>query len=111
MAWGDLSPAERAAYGNGVGPWWFPAWPRALLTRLSSTFFEEADWAHHDYGYATRTGSRFTCDMLFLRAMLRDAAALSTPLKMLGACSLAWGFWILVRLFGWASYGHVSAHP
>ena len=50
--WKNLTAEERAAYDNGVGPWWLPAWPRAVLTRLSGRFFQEADWAQHDYGYA-----------------------------------------------------------
>jgi hypothetical protein len=103
--WDDLKAEERAAYDNGVGPWWLPAWPRRALTRLSGRFFQEADWAHHDYGYATRAAPRTVCDLRFLQAMLRDASAQPGTGATLAATVLAVTFWMLVRLFGWASYG------
>ncbi len=106
--WRDLDPAERRAFGNGLGPWWFPAWLRRLATSLSLAFFHEADWAHHDYGYA-RGGSesdRARADRLFLAAMLRDGSRLNTVTRMAGASLLAWLFWALVRLFGWTAFNY-----
>lgn len=108
VTWSDLTREQQAAYGNGVGPWWFPSWPRRVLTRIASVFFQEADWGRHDFGYAHETAPRAVCDLRFLQAMLRDASRLASFPKILGACALAWVFWIAVRAFGWASYGHKS---
>lgn len=90
--------------GNGVGPAWAPAGVRRVLTALSSLFFGEASWSHHDEGYGRGAPARAVCDMKFLRAMLRDAADLPTPHRMAAGVALAWLFWIMCRLFGWTAY-------
>lgn len=71
---------------------------------MSSLFFGEASWTHHDRGYARGAPVRATCDRLFLRAMLRDAADLPTAPRMAAGGLLAWLFWALCRLFGWTAY-------
>ena len=96
---------------NGVGPEWAPPGVRHVLTLLSGLFFSEASWTKHDEGYARGCPSRFVCDMKFLKAMLRDAAELSGPVKMAAGGMLAWTFWIAVRLLGWTTYRRPSGHP
>ena len=91
--------------GNGLGPWWFPAWLRRVLTSAGRLFFKEAAWEIHDASYAAASPSRWACDRGFLGAMLRDASEARTPLKMLACCCLAWFLWGFVRTFGWMSYG------
>ena len=91
--------------GNGLGPWWLPAPLRRLLTWAGGLFFKEAAWEIHDASYAAGTPARAVCDRGFLAAMLRDASEARTPLKMAACCGLAWFFWVLVRSFGWASFG------
>ncbi len=108
-SWEDLSAAERATYVNGVGPWWFPAWPRRMLTAVAGRYFTEADWGRHDYGYATRAATRAHCDLRFLQAMLRDASGQPGAARAVTAAVIALVFWVLVRLFGWASYGREAA--
>lgn len=93
---------------NGVGPWWAPACVRRALTWLSSWFFSEASWEHHDIGYARGRPSRAKCDRRFLAAMLRDASRAGPVWRMVAACTLAWIFWTAVRLGGWISY---NWHP
>jgi hypothetical protein len=90
---------------NGVGPWWFPSWARRLLTWLSGLFFDEASWVKHDEGYAAGNPSRCECDRKFLQAMLRDASETGTTLRVFACLGLSVFFWIMVRLFGWLSYG------
>jgi len=93
---------------NGLGPWWFPdAW-RRWLTKLSSLFFDEAGWAEHDVGYDRGYPARSVCDFKFLAAMVRDASRTTTLSKMIACLVLAFFFYVLVRLFGWASYGRNS---
>ncbi len=104
-SWNDLTPAQQADFGNGVGPWWFPSWPRKILTKIAEVFFQEADWGRHDFGYKFETAPRWICDLRFLQAMLRDASQIDHQLKIFGAVLLSTFFWIMVRLFGWASYG------
>jgi hypothetical protein len=90
---------------NGLGPWWFSAKLRARLTAFSRRFFNEASWEKHDIGYAAGAPSRAVCDRKFLQAMLRDASQVSTTGRVFGCLFLAVLFWLLVRAFGWASYG------
>ncbi len=90
--------------GNGVGPRWFPAWARRILTRFSARFFSEADWERHDEGYARGSPDRATCDRKFLKAMLRDAAQATTTIRVLACVGLALFFWTMVRAFGWTAY-------
>lgn len=85
---------------NGLGPWWFPAAVRVLLTRLSAAFFKEAAWQRHDQGYARGYPARNECDRLFLAAMLRDASRATTAARMLICTALALFFWAMVRVFG-----------
>ena len=89
---------------NGIGPSWFPAWLRKALTRFGSSFFQEAAWDKHDEGYAVGAPSRAECDRKFLQAMLRDASLTTTTFRVFACTSLAWFFWLCVRLFGWMTY-------
>lgn len=82
-----------------------PGPARVALTRLSGCFFLTASWDRHDVGYARGCPSRAECDRLFLAAMLADAGQAGPVWRMAGCTVLAWGFWVAVRLFGWASYG------
>lgn len=91
---------------NGLGPWWFPAWTRTVLTRMGAIFFAEADWDIHDASYAAGSPARWVCDRGFLAAMLRDASLAGSVWRMAACTCLAWLLWALVRLFGWASYRH-----
>ena len=93
---------------NGIGPWWFPAKGRAVLTWAGGWFFSEASWAKHDASYEAGHPARAVCDRGFLAAMLRDASKARPVAKMAACCVLAWTLWALVRLFGWASYGRRS---
>jgi hypothetical protein len=91
--------------GNGLGPWWFPASLRRVITRWASFFFHEAAWEIHDASYAAAYPARDKCDRGLLRAMLRDASR-QDFVSMIAACTgLAWLMWVMVRLLGWASYG------
>ena len=93
---------------NGLGPWWFPdAW-RRWLTSLSALFFDEASWRIHDESYNAGSPARAVADFGFLKAMIRDASRTATLPRMVGALMLAFMFYVLVRLFGWASYGRNS---
>jgi hypothetical protein len=89
---------------NGVGPAWFPAPVRQALTWLSGLFFHEAAWHHHDRGYARGHPDRATCDLKFLKAMLRDASRTETASRVWACCFLAGLFWVSVRVFGWTAY-------
>ena len=89
---------------NGLGPWWFPAFARNFLTRLSRRFFNEAAWDKHDEGYDRGAPSRAVCDRKFLQEILRDASQTTTTGRVLGCVALAVFYWLMVRLFGWASY-------
>ena len=103
----DLTPDQKAVLCNGVGSDWMPRWSRKLLTLLSSWFFSEASWCHHDFGYSigyTET-HRLEYDSKFLAAMLRDAGrggfiryVIAMPLSML--------FYVLVRVFGRFSFAY-----
>jgi len=90
--------------GNGLGPWWFPAWIRRGLTSLGKMFFNEAAWEIHDESYAAGSPARAVADRGFLAAMLRDASIPRSTSKMAACTVLAWWLWSLVRLFGWMSY-------
>lgn len=92
--------------GNGVGPWWWPAWLRVGFTWFSSLFFEEASWDHHDEGYQHGSPPRATCDRKFMHAMLRDASQADTTARTLACVVLALIYWLSVRAFGWASYNY-----
>ena len=105
--WEDLPHDEQAAINNGVGPAWVPASWRAALTRWSGWFFEEASWAHHDYGYH-RGGTpvdRFRCDWLFLQAMKRDACEHLLHRRLI-ALSMAVIYYASVRAFGCFSFNY-----
>ena len=91
---------------NGLGPWWFPAFIRNFLTRLSRRFFNEAAWEKHDVGYGRGVVSRAECDRKFLQAMLRDASQTTTTLRVFACVGLAFFYWFMVRLFGWGSYNY-----
>jgi hypothetical protein len=105
--WQDLTPEQRCAVSNGVGPEWAPVIVRAAITSLSSRFFNEASWQRHDYGYLigeTETDRQYF-DQLFFRAMVRDARALNGWRRVV-ALILASSFYALVRAFGWASFNY-----
>jgi hypothetical protein len=89
---------------NGLGPWWFPAFARNFLTRLSKRFFNEAAWDKHDEGYDLGVPSRTVCDRKFLQAMLRDASQTTTTGRVLACVGLALTYWALARVFGVFSY-------
>lgn len=89
---------------NGVGPWWFPAPLRRGITAVSGLFFATASWDRHDEGYERGSPARSECDRKFLAAMLADAGQAGPVWRMAGCTVLAWGFWVSVRLGGWASY-------
>lgn len=92
--------------GNGLGPRWFPDRLRSWLTRSASYFFKRASWDTHDIGYALAEKSRWHCDFRFLQEMLKDAADRDRIWKIFVATTLAFFFWVLVRCFGWMTYGH-----
>lgn len=71
----DATPEQLARICNGVGPAWAPTPVRKLMTMLSSWFFDEASWNHHDFGYyiGCRECCRREYDHKFFMAMLRDA--------------------------------------
>jgi hypothetical protein len=101
----DSSAIEAASYvPNGLGPAWFPKWLTRGLTQLGRMFFDEANWGHHDHGYARGYPARAECDRLFLMAMLRDASLQPSVLRAWGCGKAAWFLWGCVRAFGWASY-------
>ncbi len=95
---------------NGLGPWWFPGFVRSSLTAMGRTFFDEASWDRHDEGYGRGYPSRAECDRKFLMAMLRDASLQPTVLRAWACVNLAFGLWLMVRLFGWASYNKGAAN-
>ena len=89
---------------NGLGPWWFPDAIRGALTRLGSTFFNEASWGKHDEGYGAGRPCRAECDRKFLQAMLRDATIAETTARTLACILFALFLWAAVRIFGVFSY-------
>ena len=107
MRWSDLSPEAQQEYGNGIGPGWFPAPLRALITKLASICFVEASWQHHDWGYG-KGGSevdRINCDGRFLIAMRRDVCR-APLLTKIPAWLICHGFYIMVRLGGRSSFNY-----
>ena len=96
---------------NGLGPWWFPAPIRQVLTWLSSFFFDEAAWTKHDEGYARGHPSRAECDWKFFQAMLRDASRVTRLHRVVACLVLAFFFYFAVRAFGWGSYRHQGPLP
>lgn len=105
----DLTPEQQATFGNGVGPYWLPAWARTFITSSASWFFQDASWRHHDFGYVVGGDrwDRARCDWKFLIAMLRDAVDQQnriTKERYLGAIPpavlLSLLFFIAVRLGG-----------
>jgi hypothetical protein len=107
MNWADLSPEDQQAYGNGIGPAWFPSWLRVLITALASGYFIEASWQHHDWGYGKGGNEidRINCDGRFLIAMRRDVYR--TPfLLRIPAWLFCHGFYIAVRFGGRRSFNY-----
>lgn len=101
----DLTPAQQAIFGNGVGPVWMSNRARGLITKTASWFFKDASWRHHDFGYSVGYSlvHRRLYDRKFYRAMLRDALsqpALIWPIAAPVAILIATLFFIAVRLFG-----------
>lgn len=101
----DATPEQLARICNGVGPAWAPTPVRKLMTMLSSWFFDEASWNHHDFGYyiGCRECCRREYDHKFFMAMLRDARCLPI-FKMILASALSLLFYLAVRLCGWTSF-------
>jgi len=97
---------DDANHGNGMGPWWFPTAWRKRATAWASFFFQEANWDIHDASYNAAFPARAICDRGLLRAMMRDASLQDLVWRIAACTTLAWGIWALVRLGGWASYGH-----
>jgi hypothetical protein len=91
--------------GNGLGPWWFPARLRSLLTAWASARYPSLSWELHDASYRAAHPARWICDRGFLRAMLGDAIKAQRLGAMMGLSVVAWGMWLLVRVFGKLSYG------
>jgi hypothetical protein len=94
---------------NGLGPAWFPAWLRNILTKFGSHFFEEASWEKHDEGYRKGSPARHVCDRNFLKAMVRDASLANSSLKIITCMFLAMFLWSMTRLFGRLSYNYKSS--
>ena len=97
--------ADRSDSWNGVGPWWFPAWARAVITRRFLVFFREASPRRHDAGYRRGRPARWICDLKFLGAMVRDASRAPSAYLVAKYVLQAFLYWAAVRAFGWASYG------
>ncbi|MBL4574606.1 MAG: hypothetical protein JKY51_00715 [Opitutaceae bacterium] len=112
LRWDDLTPLQKAQFGNGCGPAFFPEY----LTQFLFGWFFDASCRRHDFAYA-RGGSRSdrkADDIGFYKAMLRDAilATRGNGFKERGLCAVAWVFYKLVRGFGWLrfSYGPYKTH-
>lgn len=90
--------------GNGLGPYWFPRPIRETLTKVSSLFFDEANWDKHDEGYKRKFPPRSVCDREMLKASLRDSSKVTSTSKVLLCVFLSLLFWFLCRLFGWISW-------
>lgn len=104
VRWSDLTPLQKAQFGNGCGPAFFPA----FLTNILFGWFFDASCRRHDFGYA-RGGSRSdrkAVDVGFYQAMLGDAALMArgNVFKKQGLCTVAWVFYKLVRGFGWLRF-------
>ena len=101
----DLTPDQQLQFGNGVGPYWWPRWARAVVTGLASWFFKSASWRHHDFGYSIgyTAAHRRLYDWKFLVAMLRDAVRQPMPVVPV-AIIVATIFWIAVRVGGRPSF-------
>jgi hypothetical protein len=89
---------------NGIGPSWFPAWLRRLLTKFGRSWFKEASWEKHDEGYEAGEPARHVCDLKFFQAMVRDASETKPAWRVNATIFLAFIGWVMVRLFGWMSY-------
>lgn len=112
----DLTPDERAQFGNGLGPWWFPDRLRNFITNIASFFFFRASWRHHDFGYAVG-GDRYDrrrCDDKFLIAMLSDAITQARRwhgfVTFYIALFLAVLFYVAVRLGGHRSFEYRKSY-
>jgi len=105
-SWTDLPDEKRRSFGNGIGPWWFPAWFRKWLATDLSGFFEEASWRHHDFGYyiGRTERERREYDGKFFRAMCRDAFRLEHVFGTAFALIISVFFYVSVRLFGWTAF-------
>lgn len=101
----DLTPAQQANFGNGVGPVWMSGRARGLITKTASWFFKDASWRHHDFGYSLgySKAHRRLYDWKFYKAMLRDALsqpALIWPVAAPLAILISTLFYIAVRALG-----------
>lgn len=111
LSFHDLTPAQQAHFGNGLGPGWMSDRLRGLITKTASWFFKDASWRHHDFGYSLgyTKAHRRLYDWKFYRAMLRDAV--SQPVLIWGVAApvailIATLFFVAVRAFGGQSGFH-----
>ncbi|KPU83692.1 hypothetical protein JI58_07905 [Marinosulfonomonas sp. PRT-SC04] len=107
----DLTPAQQAHFGNGLGPSWLPNWLRTSITETASWFFKDASWRHHDFGYSLgyTKAHRRQYDWKFYRAMLRDAVSQPALIWIVAApvaILIATLFFLAVRAFGGRSGFH-----
>lgn len=103
--WENLTESQKKRVSNGIGAEWMPAFVRDTVTKLSSSFFDEASWSHHDYGYmkGENERDRRRCDVLFYDAMKRDISRNDDILKI-PTLLLATFFFVAVRLAGWGAF-------
>lgn len=107
IRWAELTDDERANFGNGCGPAWFPK----AVTKVFFGWFFEASCHRHDFGYA-RGGSKAdkeAVDKGFYKAMLRDAVRLfdeHKPFQFAAASVLATSYFSIVKLFGWTQFNY-----
>jgi hypothetical protein len=96
----ELTQEQKNMVTNGVGAAWMPTVFRDMATAISSIFFDEASWQHHDYGYFIGGDEfrRWECDWKFLRAMLRDCGR--AWYLVIAAVPLSFAFYLSVALFG-----------
>jgi hypothetical protein len=91
--------------GVACGAEWMPEKVRSILFG----WFFEASCEKHDEGYGEGGNEkrRLVCDLKFLAAMLRDTFRTKSPV-MIPKVITAFGYFIAVRLGGWASFNYTK---